>query len=259
MNAMKTNNTKWMAWAGFAFAAILFVAWKRTDYTPTNRPAFTETPQDTIPARKKSSDKKEYKIGDLDEAMKELDHAMTEMNTNIKIDFSKMDKEMKAAMQELKNVDLEKVNREIKTALKNVDWDKTRTEVDKAMHEVEFKMKDIDIEKQLAMAKESINAAKISSHIDMQKIKESVEKGLEGARVGLEKAKKELSQLKEFTEALEKDGLINKKKGFKIEIKNGEMYINGTKQSKEVNEKYKKYFKDEDYTIRSDGDDISSI
>ena len=248
-----------MAWAGFAFAAILLVAWKRTDHIPTNRPCFAENPQDTTPARKKSYDKKEYRIGDLNEAMKELDRAMIEMNTNMKVDFSKMDKEMKAAMQELKNIDLEKVNHEIKAALKSVDWDKTRAEVDKAMREVEFKMKDIDIEKQLAMAKESISAAKISSQIDMQKIKESVEKGLDGARVGLERAKKELSQLKEFTESLEKDGLINKKKGFRIEIKNGEMYINGTKQSKEVNDKYRKYFKEEDYTIRSDGEDITSI
>jgi hypothetical protein len=58
---------------------------------------------------------------------------------------------------------------------------------------------------------------------------------------------------------LRKDGLISKKKGYKIEIKDGEMFINGTKQSKEVNEKYKKYFRDGDYTLRSDGDDISSI
>ena len=65
--------------------------------------------------------------------------------------------------------------------------------------------------------------------------------------------------MKEFTEGLEKDGLINRKKGFTLEIKNGELYINGTKQSKEVNDKYHKYFKDEDYSIKSDGDSISSI
>jgi hypothetical protein len=34
----------------------------------------------------------------------------------------------------------------------------------------------------------------------MSKIKESVEKGLEGARVGIDIAKKELRLLKEFTE-----------------------------------------------------------
>jgi hypothetical protein len=115
------------------------------------------------------------------------------------------------------------------------------------------------IEKQIAHAKEQLNTEKISSHIDMEKIKRSVNEGLAKARTGIEKAKKELSLLKEFTETLEKDGLINKKKGYRIEIKKGELYINGTKQSKEVNDKYRKYFKDEDYTISSDGDDISSL
>jgi hypothetical protein len=104
------------------------------------------------------------------------------------------------------------------------------------------------IKKEIERAQESVKAAKISSHIDMDKIKESVEKGLERQgwkESGIARAKKEIALLKEFTEALEKDGLISKKKGYKIEIKDGEMYINGTKQSKEVNEKYKKYFKEE--------------
>jgi hypothetical protein len=77
---------------------------------------------------------------------------------------------------------------------------------------------------------------------------------MEHARTGLEKAKKEITLLKEFTSELEKDGLVDRKKGYTIEIKSGEMYINGVKQSKEVNDKYRKYFKDEDYTIKSDAE-----
>ena len=262
MNAMKTTNTQWLAWTGFAFAAITIVAWKSNDTIPAkSQPRLHQ--EDTTPVRKKLSGKeRDYKIGDLDEAMRELDRVMVDMNTKVKIDFSKMDKEMKLAMDELKKVDFDKISHEVAASLKKVDWDQTKIEVEKAMREVDTKMKEIDmkqIKKEIERAQESVEAAKISSHIDMNKIKESVEKGLEGARVGLEKAKKELSLLKEFTETLEKDGLISKKKGYKIEIKDGEMYINGTKQSKEVNEKYKKYFKEEDYTIRSDGDKISSI
>ena len=165
-------------------------------------------------------------------------------------------------MEEIKKLDFTKISREVQASLKQVNWEKTRAEVDKAMRQAEIQLKEVDmkkIQKELESVQENINAEKIMAHVDMEKIKRNVDEGLAKARTGIERAKKELTLLKEFTGALEKDGLINKKKGFKIEIKNGEMYINGTKQSKEVNDKYHKYFKDEDYTIRSDGDDISSL
>ncbi len=37
------------------------------------------------------------------------------------------------------------------------------------------------------------------------------------------------------------------------------MIINGTKQSKEINDQYRKYFKDENYTIKRDGENVSRI
>ena len=40
---------------------------------------------------------------------------------------------------------------------------------------------------------------------------------------------------------MEADGLIDKKKGYTIEWKSGELYINGTEQPKNVSDKYKKY------------------
>ena len=259
---MKTNHIKWLAWAGFAFAALTITAWKRTDSTLPVKPHITNYQDDTTVPRKRSYDKKEYRVGDLDQAMKELDRAMLDMDKNSKIDFSKMDREMKAAMEEMKKIDFDKIGREVEASLKKVDWDKTNIEIKKAMREAEIEMKNVDtkqIKKEIEKAKESIKAAKINSHIDMEQIKRSVEEGLSSARIGIENAKKELSLMKEFTEALEKDGLISKKKGYKLEIKNGELYINGTKQSKDVNDKYRKYFKDEDYSIKSDGDTISSI
>jgi len=259
---MKPTHLKWLMAAGFACTVITLLSWKRTDSTMPVKPYSIHAQDDTTVPHKRSLEKKEYKIGDLDEAMKELDRAMLSMDNNVKIDMSKMDKEIKAALEEVKKIDFEKIGREVEASMKKIDWEKTRVEVDKAMREAEVKMKDIDmkkIEKEIEKAKEDISAAKIESHIDMEKIKRSVDEGLAGARVGLEKAKKELSLMKEFTEALEKDGLINRKKGYKIEIKDGQLFINGTKQTKEVNDKYRKYFKDEDYTIKNDGDSISNL
>lgn len=259
---MKTSNTKWLAGAGFAFAALIFTAWKNPDSQLPVKTHVNYAAQDTSLPRKKNHFKNEYKVGDLDQAMKELDRAMLDMDKNLKIDFSKMDKELKAAMDEIKKVDFEKIGREVRESMKKVDWDKIRAEVDKAMREAEIQVKNIDkkqIEQQIEQAKANLEQAKISSHIDLSELKRNVEKSLEGAKTGIKKARKELGLMKEFNDTLEKDGLINKKKGYKLEIKNGELFINGTKQSKEVNDKYRKYFKDEDYSISSDGSDISSI
>jgi hypothetical protein len=261
---MKTMNIRQFAGAGLLLAAITFTAWKPDGSTQPVKP-FTirhAYDEDTTLPRKKTTGKNEYRIGDLDQAMKELDRAMVDMDKNLNIDFSKMDKEMKMAMEEIKKIDFNQIAREVEASLKKVDWEKTRVEVDKALREVQMNIKEVDVKKiqqELEKVQENLKAEKLGSHIDMEKIKRTVDVSLAHARTGIENAKKELALLKEFTESLEKDGLINKKKGFKIEIRNGEMYINGAKQSKEVNDRYRKYFKEEDYSISSDGEERSSI
>jgi hypothetical protein len=256
---MKTIKTKWLACAGFVFAAITFVAWKSTDDAQTLKPDTGHIQKDTTPVRKRVYDKQEYKIGDLDEALKELDRARIELNDNVRFDLSKIDKELKKAIKE---IDFDRISQEITASLKKVDWEKTKLDIEKAVHQADIQLKELDmkhIEKQIDRARESIDAAKISSRIDMDRIRQSVAQGIASANVGIEYAKKEITQLKEFINALDKEGLINKKKGFRIEIKDKKLYINGTRQSQEVNDKYRKYFKGEDYIIEDNGDDVSRI
>lgn len=257
---MKTNHTKHYTWAALAMVSLVLCSWKSESSTLPVRSFSLKQVTDTVITRKK--DKKEYRVADLDQAMKELDEAMRDMDKTTKIDFTKMDKEIKQALEEIKKVDFEKISREVASELKKIDWEKTRTEVNKALQEAHTQLKEVDvkhIQEEVARAQENIKSQKTLAHIDMQKIKENVEKSLSNARNGIEKAKKEIGLLKEFTGALEKDGLINRKKGYRIEIKNGEMFINGNKQSKEINDKYRKYFKDEDYTISSDGDEVGTL
>ncbi|MBI2275022.1 MAG: hypothetical protein HYU70_14585 [Bacteroidetes bacterium] len=260
---MKTQQLRWLGASALAVTALCFLSWKTAENNHYQVKYLAEqTQEDTIKPRKKTSSKKEYTVGDLDHAMKELDHAMQNLNKNINIDLGKMELEMKTALDEMKKIDFDKINLEVKTALKNVDWDKTRAEVDKALREAQVKMKEVDmkqIEKEMARAKEEMKAAQLTAKIDVDKIKKEVAEGMAKAKIGMEKAKKQIALLKEFTESLEKDGLIDRKKGYKIEVKKGELYINGTKQPKEVNDKYRKYFEDEDYSIKSDGDDFTSI
>ena len=256
---MKHNNY-WIAYLVLALSTFAFSTLPSTASTLPIKPFLIKQSVDTTIRNKKAKSKKDYTTGELDIAMKDLDKAMLDIDKNIKIDFTKMDKELKKAMEEIKNIDFGKIGRDVESSLKNIDWDKTKMEIDKAMQKVEIKIKEVDvkkIQKELEKVKEEMKSQKLLSEIDLEKIKNTVQESLSKAKMGIEKAKKELMLLKEFTNNLEKDGLIDKKKSYQIEIKSGELYINGTKQSKEVTDKYRKYFTDEDFKISSEGDNGS--
>lgn len=78
------------------------------------------------------------------------------------------------------------------------------------------------------------------------------------AKEGMEKAKAELQELKNFTDELVKDKLIDKTKGYTIEWKNGDLYINGKGQPKSVSDKYRKYYK-RDGKIKMNEEDTESF
>lgn len=246
----------WLA-AGAVFAIIIFSAWRTT--APEQIMGQPGT-QDTTPRKKYSHNRdNEFTIGDIDKAMREMDRAMAEMHKSMNIDFGKMNQEIKQAMDEVKKVDFAKLDQEIKTAMKNIDWESMRKETDKAMREAEARVKEIDmkgVSEQMEKLKTELDSKKF---VDMESIRKSVESGLAGARIGMEKAKVQLAKFKEFIDTLDQDGLIDKKKAYRVEIRNNELYINGTKQSKEVNDKYRKYFGEEDFTIKSDGEGVTRL
>lgn len=206
---------------------------------------------DTTKPGNNSADKDEHRMRDLDEAMKELDEAMKRLNV------------------EMKKLDGAKLEKEIKASMEKVDWKKIQVDVERAMKEAEVKMKDIDmskLHKQMEEMQENLRKQELKMKINGEKIRKQVEESMkkakvnmERAKVDMEKAKEEIKFMNEFTDELEKDGLINKKKGYKVEVKNGELYINGTKQSKEVSDKYRKYFKKDNFSINTNGDTIIEI
>ncbi len=259
---MKSKTLQWLSLAGLAFATFIFSSWQVNGGGLPIQPYLYTTDQDTTPVRKSKKEDRAYTIREIDKAIKEMDRASLEMDQQMKMDFSKMEKNMQEAMAEIKKIDFDKIQRDVKASLKDVNWNEINKEVSITMQEAKKKLKEVDmkkIEKELEKIKAEISEEKIRSSIDMAKIRESVENGLAAAKEGIKKAKKELSMLKEFTDNLEKDGLISKEKGYKIEIKNGEMYLNGTQQSKEVTDKYRKYFTEKDFSIRSDGKESTSL
>jgi hypothetical protein len=51
---------------------------------------------------------------------------------------------------------------------------------------------------------------------------------------------------------LEKDGLLDSKKPYTVQVKEGELYINGSKQLKEVSDRFRKYFQRNNYALMND-------
>jgi hypothetical protein len=90
----------------------------------------------------------------------------------------------------------------------------------------------------------------------MKKIRRNTEKAMKSARESMKKIKVEMKGLRDFTNALESDGLIDKLKPYKIEVKGGDLYINDKKQPKEVSEKYRKYYRKDSFTINTQEEGI---
>ena len=81
---------------------------------------------------------------------------------------------------------------------------------------------------------------KAQLEINNPKLKKEIENSLQEAKKEIEKAKNQLMMYKHFTEELQSDGLINTTKGYSVEWKaNGNLFINGQQQSKEITDRTK--------------------
>src|SRR5262249_25422305 len=131
--------------------------------------------------------------------------------------------------------------------------DKIKIDVDKSLEAAKEQMKNIDMDKL------KIQMQELQNKFNSDEIKKEIDGAMKGAKESIEKAKKELQDLKDLTDQLQKDGLIDKKKGYSIEWKNGgELYINGKKQPKEISDKYRKYYKKDGWRIEMNGTDDKS-
>jgi hypothetical protein len=164
-----------------------------------------------------------------------------------------MEKIMKDVELSLKSIDMDKMMASISSSLKDIDLNHSSAEIEKALAEAKkeiekakLEMKEID---RVAMKKELVNAEKEIEKARNEIKKIDLDKIMDEARAGIDKAKAELKLTKEMFTEMEKDGLVNSKKGFSIEYKNKDLYIDGIKQPGKVTDKYRKYFKEDPYKI----------
>jgi hypothetical protein len=236
--------------------SIILLAWDGQKQTHQQKSEQSIT--DTVPKNK--ADKK---IRDLDDVIDELDRA------EIKVNMDKVNEELKEAM---KQMDRAKIQMEVDKAMKEVDMEKIRAEVDRVTNEIDA----VKIEKEVKESLASVDWEKMNKQMeemkkidmskldaDMKKIEmkgigPKIEKEMENAKASIEKAKVEMKEYKSFVDGLERDRLINKKDGYTIQHKNGELIINGKKQPADVYNKYRTFLKKhEKFTIKKSDDDFN--
>ena len=122
------------------------------------------------------------------------------------------------------------------------------------------------LKKEMEQLKMDFKNEKFDINIDREKINKVIQEDLKKAKEEMKmaqgemvKARATMYETKELINKLSADGLIDFKKPYSIEIKEGELFINGTKQSKEVNEKYKSYLKYKNFSIKNEGGNKEEI
>ncbi len=245
---------------GLLVYSLTLISWQDADSTERKHQHHQQFNGDTTKPRKHADHDDEFRVDYLDKAMQNLDLQLQKMDLELqKMDFSNIEKQVNEA---LAKVDFAKIKLDAENAMKNVDWTKIKMDVDKAMKEAEVSMKEINSEKfkkEMEEMTQKLKKENFKVQLDAEKIHKEVEQGMAKAKEGIEKAKAEIKNMQDFTDALEKDGLINKKSGYKIKVQDGELYINGNKQPKETYEKYKQYYRKDRFSLNNDGDSISSL
>jgi len=233
-----------------------------SEFTGEDEYVYSTCSIDTVP------DSEGIKMKDFDKLQTELDNTLGKVGAELKgLDFSKMQKD--AAELALKEIDVDKIMKNVELALKNIDLDKIMTEVSSSLKNSNPEYTNAEVEKALAEATREIDKAKLElKEVDKEAIKKElaeakkeIEKSkleigktdmnkiMNEARAGIDKAKEELKLTKEMFVEMEKDGLVNAKAGFTIEYKNKELYIDGKKQDVKTTDKYRKYFKEDHFKI----------
>lgn len=266
---MKKLHSKKNILLGFSFCIILAItAMAFQDSSKINKP-IQKTLLDTLPNNDFDID---INIKGLDETMKKslemVEKSMKE------IDWSKMSKQIE---QSMKNIDMAKMELDIKKSMKDIDWNKMKLEIDRSMKEIDIQKLQLDIEKEVKDGMKNFNTEEMKKSIEemkksmeelkkinfddlkkeMDNVKKELELNKDHFKIDMEKLNKEmqkvkegLAEVKEMTTEMERDGLINNKETNTIEYRNNELLINGKKQSPEVTEKYRKYFKGDNFNFK---------
>lgn len=245
--------------AGLLVIAVTALAWQtKTKKQPHDTTTTANAAGgDTTPTRKHITKQNDININidGLDESLGQLNVNMKNLDINLSGLDTCIEKNIKLA---LSNINFEEIGKTTRDAVNSINWKDIQNDINNAMRDVHVELKNIDWDKISADIKKAGDEVK-NVHVDVN-VQDIVNNAMEKAREGIEVAKVELKKYRDFINELDRDGLINKKDGYRLEWKSdGSLYINGKKQPKEVSDKYHKYYKEGGYSISNDGEEAESL
>lgn len=214
--------------------ALLLCSWENPCmYNYANRKmAETINKTDTLP---------ESNVKDFDKAIEALNENMVKLNkqmNEIKIDVNK------DIAKALSSVDFKAMEKQMKASFDKINWDKVQQDANVSMQKARAEIAKVDftkMQKDMQTLQQKFDSEDFKSQFNSEKLQQQIDAAMANAKAGIENAKVKLQQMKDFTDVLAADGLIDKKKGYTIEWKDGDLYINHQKQSKDIADKYRKY------------------
>ncbi|WP_018626724.1 hypothetical protein [Niabella aurantiaca] len=247
----------WASLSATCVASLSFIPLRPAPQADPSFPFWT----DTVPAIT------EFETGRLDEALNYVDEQIRNAAGEARsIDADRIQRQIGKAMA---GIDLDRIQSEVQAAIKKVDFEKLNKDLDKAMASIDKAKVDASIARALAPV-QKIDQEKVRNElrtalegVHLDQLKEQLEnakrdlrfrkKDLDqemnrlapGVNDELRNTRKQLQKLKDAYQEMEQDGLIEKGPDNRIQYIEGDLYINGEKQTEEVSKKYRHYFSKE--------------
>jgi len=221
------------------FGVLIICAWQNPSAKKFMSQFKNVNQTDTFP--KDNYNDKSFNSEDFDKAMKELDESMANLDIAFKNLNVNIDKEVKASIDK---INFDEIAKETEASIKAIDWENIQKEVNVSMQKAQEEIAKIDFTKmqnEMKTLQEKLQSEEFKSQFNSEKLQKQINDAMSNAKESIEKAKEKLQHMKDFTDALAADGLIDKKKGFTLEWKSSSLFINGKEQSKEISDKYRKY------------------
>jgi hypothetical protein len=172
-------------------------------------------------------------------------------------DRSAIEQDLNKAMQELNenlqemNVDLQAMNQDLQRSMHEIDFENLQDDIEASVAKVDMEALQESIESVKSINLENIRQNLEVAKEQLDKLQPELERSMKASRESLEKAKANLRGYKSFIEELEDDGLIDKREGYTVEHRDGQLLINGKAQSRDVYNRHRSFLeKNERFTIR---------
>lgn len=241
-----------------------------TDTTLTTSPKViirTDRDGDTSKKRKVVDREQIEEVEDVMEALEDIDIERVVSDALAEVDWEEIREEIHEAIEESKEAMAEAM--EALDDMPQVDdsvFAEARKQIAKAKKEIALakeEMAKAREEQQMAIAdaREEIAKAKREQSIAMEEARRVAAEARHKASIAREDAHNErirvTSSYDNILIKMEKDGLINRHKRYKVVKDGNDIYIDGIKQSKEVVKKYGKMFKSDNVTIKGSANSIN--